>query len=108
MFGAQPLTYWKARLDAASLPYGVVQVPEEIVSDPELLANRIVVPIADGGANPRYTVDSPVTIREAPKAAPRVAPSLGEHTDEVLRELGFEAGAIDRLRASGAIPQLRQ
>jgi formyl-CoA transferase len=106
MFGAQPLVFWKTLLDGARLPYSVVQIPEEIVKDPQLLANRIIVPINDGSTNPKYTVDSPVTIRESPKVAPRVAPGLGEHTDQVLQELGFSASEIDGFRASGAIPHV--
>ena len=103
-FGAQPLAYWRKALDGARLPYGVAQIAEEIVKDPQLLANEIIVPIADGSATPRYTVNSPVTIRESPKVAPRVAPALGEHTDQVLQQLGFDSIQIDALRASGAIP----
>jgi len=106
LFGAQPLAYWKTVLDAARVVYGVVQIPEEIVKDPQLLANQIIVPIEDGSTNPRYTVSSPVTVKEAPKVAPRLAPGLGEHTDEILRELGFDDGQIDDLRASGAIPHV--
>ena len=45
VFGAQPLAYWKTLLDGARLTYGVVQIPEEIVKDPQLLANQIIVPI---------------------------------------------------------------
>jgi crotonobetainyl-CoA:carnitine CoA-transferase CaiB-like acyl-CoA transferase len=104
-FAAQPLAYWTKALDAARLPYGVVQIPDEIVKDPQLLANDIIVPIADGSATAHYTVNSPVTIREAPKVAPRVAPGLGEHNDQVLRELGFDSGQIDGLHASGAVPK---
>lgn len=103
MFGAQPLAHWKEVLDAARLPYGVAQIAEEIVRDPQLYANDIVVPIADGGAAPRYTVNSPVTLRGEIKVAPRPAPGLGEHTDEVLRDLGFAAERIAALHASGAV-----
>jgi crotonobetainyl-CoA:carnitine CoA-transferase CaiB-like acyl-CoA transferase len=103
VFGAKPLAYWKNRLDAARLPYGVVQVPDEIVKDPQLLANDIIVPIDDGATTPRYTVNSPVSVQESPKVAPRRAPALGEHTEEVLAELGFDPAAIDGLRTSGAI-----
>jgi formyl-CoA transferase len=105
IFGAKPLDHWKKTLDAARLPYGVAQVPEEIVNDPQLRANEIIVPIADGGGPPRYTVQSPVTIEGAPKVAPRAAPDLGEHTDEILHELGFAADQIESLRASGAVPR---
>src|ERR1700684_607357 len=104
MFGAQTLAYWKTFLDAARLPYSVVQIPEEIVNDPQLLANRILVPIADGSANPKLTVDSPFTLKEQPKVAPGVAPGLGEHTDQILQELGFGASEIDGWRAGGAVP----
>jgi crotonobetainyl-CoA:carnitine CoA-transferase CaiB-like acyl-CoA transferase len=105
MFGAQTLAYWKTLLDAVRLPYSVVQIPEEIVNDPQLLANRILVPIADGSANPKLTVDSPFTLKEQPKVAPGVAPGLGEHTDQILQELGFGASEIGGLRAGGAVPR---
>ena len=107
VFAVQPLAFWKNTLDAARLPYGVVQVTDEIVTDPQLLANDIIVPINDGSATPRYTVNSPVTIREAPKVAPRVAPGLGEHTDQVLRDIGFDPAQIDGLRAGGAVPKAK-
>jgi len=102
-FAGHPLAHWKTTLDAARLPYGVVQVPEEIVKDPQLFANGIVVPIADGSETPRYTVNSPVTIKEAPKVAPRGAPALGQHTDEILQEIGLTPESIAGLHASGAI-----
>jgi crotonobetainyl-CoA:carnitine CoA-transferase CaiB-like acyl-CoA transferase len=106
LFGAKPLAYWKALLDEARVPYSVVQIAEEIVRDPQLLANRIIIPVDDGSANPKYTVDSPMTINESPKVAPRVAPGLGEHTDQILKEIGFDPDQIDGFRASGAIPHV--
>jgi formyl-CoA transferase len=108
LFGAQPLAHWKKMLDGARLPYGVVQIPDEIVKDPQLLENKIIIPIDDGCANPRYTVDSPLTIKESPKVAPKVAPKLGEHTDEILQLLGFDAEQIGTLRAAGAIASMEQ
>ena len=104
VFGAHSLAHWKKLLDAAHLPYGVVQIAEEIVNDPQLLANQILVPIEDGGVIPRLTVDSPVVIEESPKVKPRMAPELGEHTEQILGEIGFDADQIDALRSNGAIP----
>jgi formyl-CoA transferase len=108
IFGTQPLQYWKKRLDGARLPYGVVQIPEEIVRDPQLLANDIIVPIDDGGTTPRFTVSSPVSVAESPKVAPRLAPALGEHSDDVLRDLGLDPAQIESLRATGAIPATKE
>ena len=107
VFAAQPLAYWKTVLDAARLPYGVVQIPEEIIHDPQLTANRIIVPIEDGSANPKYTVDSPLTIKGSPKVAPRLAPGHGQHTVEVLLEIGFDNVAVEALKKSGAIPEVQ-
>lgn len=103
VFRTQPLAHWKTVLDAARLPYGVVQIPEEIIHDQQLYANRIVVPIEDGSATPKYTVDSPLTIDGSSKVAPRVAPRHGEHTEEVLSEIGFDAPAVEALKKSGAV-----
>ena len=104
LFGTKPLANWKTVLDAARLPYGVVQIPEEILKDPQLSANRIIVPIEDGSSSPKLTVDSPLTIKDSPKVAPRVAPRHGEHTEEVLLEIGFDKPAVEALKKSGAIP----
>jgi crotonobetainyl-CoA:carnitine CoA-transferase CaiB-like acyl-CoA transferase len=104
LFGSQPLSYWKPLLDSAGVTYGLAQVPEEIVNDPQLIANQIIVPIDDGSPTPRYTVNNPVTVKGAAKVAPRPAPGLGEHTDQILAEVGFDANEVDELRASGAIP----
>lgn len=108
IFGSRSLAEWKVALDAARLPYGVVQIPEEIVKDPQLFANDIVVRVDDGSATPRFTVNSPMSIAEARKVPPRRAPDLGQHNDQVLQQLGFDAGQIEGLRTAGAIPQAKQ
>ena len=103
LFATQPLEYWKNVLDTQRLPYSVVQIPEEILQDQQLWANKIIVPIEDGSGEPRYTVDSPFTVKESAKITPGKAPGLGEHTHQVLLELGFDETSIGQLRTSGAI-----
>jgi crotonobetainyl-CoA:carnitine CoA-transferase CaiB-like acyl-CoA transferase len=107
MFGTQTLSYWKSSLDGSRLPYGVVQIPEEIVKDPQLLANEVIVPIQDGSASPSYTVSSPLSIDQAPKVKAGPAPALGQHTDEVLRELGYDPTAVENLKKKGVIPPIK-
>jgi formyl-CoA transferase len=105
VFATKTLAEWRGLLDAAGLTYGVVQTIDEIARDPQMLANQILVPIDDGSADPPLTVDSPVHIDQEQKVQPRPAPKLGEHTESVLKELGFDAAGLDTLRAAGAIPQ---
>src|SRR5437016_5819645 len=59
-----------------------------------------------GHSNPRYTVSSPMTVNQSPKVAPRCAPNLGEHTDQVLSEIGFDSSEIKAFRANAVIPQV--
>jgi crotonobetainyl-CoA:carnitine CoA-transferase CaiB-like acyl-CoA transferase len=63
-------------------------------------ANDVLVPFADDAM---LTVSSPFWVAEGEKAAPRRAPGVGEHSDEVLRAAGYADADIARLRACGAV-----
>ncbi|MFD3457639.1 CaiB/BaiF CoA transferase family protein [Streptomyces sp. NPDC058691] len=102
-FATRPLAEWREVLDAAGLTYGVVQTFEEFAKDPQLLANKILVPIEDDGTEQHLTVDSPVRLEQERKVPARPAPDLGEHTDSVLRDLGYDDAGIQSLRTAEAV-----
>ncbi|MGW1799845.1 CaiB/BaiF CoA transferase family protein [Streptomyces sp. NPDC001984] len=102
-FATRTLAEWRELLDGAGLTYGVVQTIEEFARDPQLAANGIVVPIEDGSAEPHLTIDSPVRLDQERKVPPRPAPDLGEHTDAVLRDLGYDDAAIAELRGAEVV-----
>lgn len=102
-FATRSLAEWREVLDAAGLTYGVAQTLEECAQDPQLLANRVFVPIDDGSDDPHLTVDSPVRLDQEQKVRPGPAPDLGEHTESVLRDLGFDAAGIEELRKAEAV-----
>jgi formyl-CoA transferase len=104
-FDTRPLAEWREVLDAAGLTYGVVQTLQEFAHDAQLPANQIIVPIEDGSSEPHLTINSPVHLDQEQKVPPRPAPDLGEHTEAVLAELGFNADDIESLRTGGAIPR---
>jgi crotonobetainyl-CoA:carnitine CoA-transferase CaiB-like acyl-CoA transferase len=104
VFTAEPLAHWQDALDHAHITYGVVRAPSDITTDPQLLANDIIVPLEGAGDRMTRTISSPLQIHDVAKVPARRAPELGEHTDELLEELGFTADDIDGLRVSGAIP----
>jgi crotonobetainyl-CoA:carnitine CoA-transferase CaiB-like acyl-CoA transferase len=54
------------------------------------------------------TINSPIQVHGVAKVAAQRAPELGEHNDQVLKELGFTAAEIAGLRASGAVPPLKR
>src|SRR6266851_247605 len=104
VFVSQPLAHWRETLDHARITYGVVRAPSDVITDPQLLANDIIVPLEGGGEHLKLTVSSPLQVRNVRKVPARRAPDLGEHNEEVLKQLGFTGDEIDGLRAGGAIP----
>jgi formyl-CoA transferase len=81
-----------------------VREPQEVVNDPQLRANEIVVPLEGAGEKLTSTISSPIQVHGITKVPARRAPGIGEHNDEVLKELGFTSDDITGLRASGAVP----
>jgi formyl-CoA transferase len=106
VFTSQPLSHWHEALDHARITYGVVRTPAEVITDPQVLANEIIVPLEGAGDKLKLTVSSPLKVHNVQKVPARRAPELGEHNEELLRELGFTADEIDGFRASGAIPHV--
>ena len=103
IFAGQTLDHWVAVLKAARVIFGVVQVAQEIVEDPQLSVNEIVVPfVAPSGVETR-TVSSPFRIEGSAKVKPRPAPILGEHSREILKELGYADRDIVHLGETGAV-----
>jgi crotonobetainyl-CoA:carnitine CoA-transferase CaiB-like acyl-CoA transferase len=100
VFATRDQAEWRRRLDEAGLIFGIVADPDEIADDEQMLASGTLVPFADGSG---LTVDSPLWIAGQQKRPPCPAPALGEHSDEILRRLGYDAPEIDRLREIGAI-----
>jgi formyl-CoA transferase len=81
-----------------------VRSPSEVVNDPQLLANDIVVPLEGAGEGLKLVVSSPLKVHDVPKVPARRAPNLGEHNQELLKQLGFTNDEIDEFRVTGAIP----
>jgi formyl-CoA transferase len=103
VFGAQPMAHWHEALNGFTM--GAVRGPQEVINDPQLRANDIVVPLEGAGGKLTSTISSPIQVHGVTKVPARRAPELGEHTEDVLRELGFDEKQIDGLRACGAVPK---
>ena len=104
VFGSQPMTHWHEVFNGVPVTFGVVRGPQEVIADPQLRLNDIVVPLEGAGENLKLTVSSPIQVHGVAKVPARRANEIGEHNEEVLAELGFGAVEIDRLRTSGVVP----
>jgi crotonobetainyl-CoA:carnitine CoA-transferase CaiB-like acyl-CoA transferase len=108
VFAAQPMAHWYEVFNGVHVTFGAVRGPQEVINDPQLSANDIVVPLEGAGGKLSTTISSPIQVHGVAKVPARRAPDLGEHNEEILRELGFGAKDIDALRASGAVPKAKE
>lgn len=93
-----------AALEEARIPSAPVLSPQEILEHEHIRAMGLTAPFAYPGLRaPAPLLRAPVSLSAAPGAIRRRAPTLGEHTDAVLGELGYTAGEIAALRADGAV-----
>jgi formyl-CoA transferase len=108
IFCAEPMTHWYEVFNGVHVTFGAVRGPQEVVNDPQLRANDIIVPLEGAGGKLTSTISSPLQVHGVTKVPAKRAPKIGEHSEEVLRQLGFSAAEIDGLRASGAIPKAKE
>src|SRR5207248_6162496 len=104
LFSSQPMAHWFEVFNSVHVTFGAVRGPEEVVNDPQLRANDIVVPLEGASGKLTSTISSPIQVHGVSKVPAKRAPELGEHNEEILDELGFDANQIDGLRASGTVP----
>jgi formyl-CoA transferase len=101
------MAHWYEVFNGVHVTFGAVREPQDVINDPQLHANDIVVPLEGAGGKLTSTISSPIQVHGVAKVSARRAPEIGEHNEEVLGQLGFNTTEIDGLRASGAIPKVK-
>jgi crotonobetainyl-CoA:carnitine CoA-transferase CaiB-like acyl-CoA transferase len=107
VFAQHAMAHWYEVFDEAHVTFGAVREPQEVINDPQLRLNDIIVPLEGAGGKLKSTISSPIQVRGVEKVSARRAPEIGEHNEEVLRQLGFNANEIGDLRTSGAVPKAK-
>ena len=99
-----PSAYWVELLSKAGVPCGPINTIDQTFADPQVQHLGIAKPISHPKLGPQRVVGQPIHMSRYPQPDElRPTPEQGEHTDEVLRELGYDAAAIARLHESGII-----
>jgi crotonobetainyl-CoA:carnitine CoA-transferase CaiB-like acyl-CoA transferase len=101
-FREKTLEQWMAELGGKEICFGPVLNIEEAYDDPQLRHRGMVIDV-ETPAGRRSYIGSPVKLSEMAPASSATLPVLGEHTDAVLRALGYGAGDITALREQGVI-----
>jgi crotonobetainyl-CoA:carnitine CoA-transferase CaiB-like acyl-CoA transferase len=101
-FATKTLAEWRVALAGMEGPWAPMQTPRELHDDPQAVANGYLQEV-DGGARGRFAlVANPVQFGETPPTLRR-GPEMGEHTDEVLQELGVSIDELLALKTNGVV-----
>jgi formyl-CoA transferase len=93
---------WLALLREYDVPVALVAEFQDLPNDPQVLANSMAVePLEDVGMG--RVIRDPVNVDGVRRVGVRKAPALGEHTAEVLEEMGYSQAEIDQLREEGVV-----
>ena len=94
---------WIALLESHDIPACRVNTLADILAHPQIEANGAVVEKTDARRGRIRTLGPPVKLSATPTGVARLAPALGEHTDEVLREFGLADAEVAALRAARVV-----
>jgi formyl-CoA transferase len=100
IFVTRTLAEWRKLLDGNGLVFGIVGILDDIPTDRQMLENEVLVPFEN---DTMLTINSPIWVSGAKKVQPKKPPGVGEHSDEILRDAGYDEASIGKLRASGAV-----
>jgi len=106
IFARHTVSHWVDTLNAAGVPAGPVYTVPQVFEDPQVRHLGVVQELARPQAGERGSnayITQPVVLERTPSSVVSPAPGWGEHTDEVLREAGYEETAIEAFRAEGVI-----
>ena len=103
VFAAKTCAEWVSTLSATNLIWSAAATPLEVTQDKQAIENEFFV----GWDHPVYgeirVLNNPIKLSATKAEIQSKAPELGEHTDEIMKGLGFSESEIERLKSSGAV-----
>ncbi|MEM6639878.1 MAG: CoA transferase [Pseudomonadota bacterium] len=103
VFTQKDKAHWLALLEDAGVPAGPINDIDAVLDDPQLRARHMIHEVTHKTLGTVGTVGSPIQFSGHAPTAARGAPTLGEHTEDILREAGYDDARIEALVATGAV-----
>jgi len=103
LLATQPARVWEDILVEADVPCAPIVERARVPHEEQVLANEMMVPIEHPVVGRTHIVGTPVRLSETPSVELKSAPTLGQHTDEILEELGYSPEHIAELREAEVI-----
>jgi crotonobetainyl-CoA:carnitine CoA-transferase CaiB-like acyl-CoA transferase len=102
-FAANSTSYWMKRLEEQDLLCAPVRTMEEALRDEQTIINKMIIEMQHPTAGTVRALGNPLHLAATPARVDRVPPRLGEHGEEVLAEIGYDAERISSLREQGVL-----
>jgi len=103
LLGARTTEEWLGVFDAAGVPAGQVRFTEELLDDPQVLENGLISTVDHPLMGPVRMAGPMLQMSETPLEPQGASPTLGQHSEEILRELGYSDDAIEAMHAWGVL-----
>ncbi len=103
LFKTKPASHWLALIEEGGVPCGPINTIADVLADPQVQARNMLVPVPHPQAPDLKVPAGPMKLYGTPATVRRHPPMLGEHTEEVLGELGYSSDGVLALRRDGAI-----
>jgi len=94
---------WIRDFETAGVPVGPVNNIGKVLADPQVKAREMLVEVEHSTVGRTQATGLPIKFSDTPGGVTRGAPTLGEHTNEVLASLGYSDSAVAQLRKEGAV-----
>jgi formyl-CoA transferase len=98
---AQDCAYWVERFNEGGVACGLINDVKGVFEEPQVQHLGIVKDVVSIHHGPQKMVGQPVQLQRTPSTIVRSAPKRGEHSEEILKELGLEAGELSSLKSKG-------
>ena len=95
--------YWTARFEECGVAGGPIYKMDQVFADPQVQYNKMAVPVELPGNGTIELVNQPVRLSRTPNEIRTATPECGQHTDDILRELGYRDGDIADLRKRNVV-----
>jgi len=91
------MSEWRRLFDEHGIIWGAIPKIDRVAADPQMKANSVFAELDHPQLGATATVNNPINVSGVTKATPQLAPEIGQHSIEVLKDLGYEQRQIDDL-----------
>ena len=103
VFATRTLSQWVERFEGHEFAWASCQTIKEVAGDPQVIKNEYIVEFDHASLGPVQMVGLPVKLSQSPGQIKSPAPELGQHTEEILLELGYDWQDMLSLKNEGII-----